>query len=132
VLFAGVARGRESVAAAWQEERPVAALLALDWSAAALTLSALAHPMRLEVVRHLLDGARTAGQLATIPGLGTSGQLYHHLKELQRAGLVVQPRRNEYVVPPERTVQCLVVVAAAASQAPRGTVVDDGARGVAP
>lgn len=131
VLFAGVVRGREGPLAGWQEERPVAALLALDWSAASLTLSALAHPMRLELVRHLLRGARTAGELATIPGLGTSGQLYHHLKELQRAGLVVQPRRNEYVVPPERMVQCLVVVAAAASQAPREAAPGDAAPGPA-
>lgn len=65
--------------------------------------AALGHPSRLRILRHLLRGARTRGQLQeALPDAGTSGQLHHHLRELRAAGLVVSRRRNDYAVPAER------------------------------
>jgi hypothetical protein len=52
-------------------------------------------------------------ELAQIPGPGTTGQLYHHLRERRAAGLVVQRRRSGYAVPAGRAIPCLVLVAAA-------------------
>jgi DNA-binding transcriptional ArsR family regulator len=118
VLFAETRLG----AVVWQEERPVAALLAGGWADAAGALGALGHPVRLEIVRRLLAGAHTTHELAEIPDLGTSGQLYHHLRELQAAGLVTQRRRNDYAVPADRVIPCLVLVAAAQTCAHVGEI----------
>lgn len=113
--FAGVANAPGVGTAIWQEEHPLPAMLAGNWADAAGALSALGHPVRLEIVRRLLVGAHTTQDLSEIPDLGTSGQLYHHLRELQAAGLVVQRRRNHYAVPTDRVILCLVLVAAAKS-----------------
>jgi DNA-binding transcriptional ArsR family regulator len=113
--FAGVANAPGVGAAFWQEEHPLPAMLAGSWADAAGALSALGHPVRLELVRRLLAGAHTTQELSEIPDLGTSGQLYHHLRELQSSGLVVQRRRNFYTVPTDRVIPCLVLVAAAKS-----------------
>jgi hypothetical protein len=78
--------------------------------------------VRLELVRRLLGGARTAQELAEIPEVGTTGQLYHHLRELQSAGLVTQRRRNDYAVPVDRVIPCLVLVAAAMDRVRAGSV----------
>lgn len=115
VLFAGAVRAPGAGEVVWQEEHPLPSVLRGGWSDAARALSALAHPVRLELVRRLLAGARTASDLAAIPDLGTSGQLYHHLRELQAAGLVAQRRRNDYTVPADRVIPCLALVAAAIS-----------------
>jgi DNA-binding transcriptional ArsR family regulator len=115
LAFAGVARAPGVGQVIWQEEHPLPAVLADGWADAAGALSALGHPVRLELVRRLLAGAHTTNELAEIPDLGTSGQLYHHLRELQAAGLVVQRRRNDYAVPADRVILCLVLVAAAKS-----------------
>jgi len=126
VLFAGtvtapgVGGGQGPVV--WQEEHPVPPLLAGNWSDAAGALAALGHPVRLELIRRLLAGAHTTQELAEIPELGTSGQLYHHLRELQAAGLVVQRRRNDYAVPAVRVVPCLVLIAVAQSCAHIGEI----------
>lgn len=106
----------------WHEEHPVPALLGSSWADAAGALAALGHPIRLELVRRLLAGSHTTHELARIPDLGTTGQLYHHLRELQAAGLVVQRRRNDYAVPADRVILCLVLVAAAQSCAHVGEV----------
>jgi hypothetical protein len=57
----------------------------------------------------LLAGAHTTYELARV----LPGQLYHHLRELRAAGLVVQRRRSDYAVPAGRVIPCLVLVAAA-------------------
>jgi DNA-binding transcriptional ArsR family regulator len=113
LMFAGVATAPGAGSAVWQEEHAVPVMLASDWADAVPALSALAHPVRLELIRRMLAGARTVQQLAEIPEVGTTGQLYHHLRELQAAGLVTQRRRNDYVVPADRVVPCLILVAAA-------------------
>jgi len=127
VLFAGTATipsGADtgSGTVVWQEEYPVPKLLGNSWADAAGALAALGHPVRLELIRRLLSGAHTTHELAEIPALGTSGQLYHHLRELQAAGLVVQRRRNDYTVPADRVVPCLVLVAAAQTCAHVGEI----------
>jgi hypothetical protein len=128
VLFAGSATlpteaaGPGSGTVVWQEEHPVPRLLGNGWTDAAGALAALGHPVRLELIRRLLSGAHTTHELAEIPDLGTSGQLYHHLRELQAAGLVVQRRRNDYAVPADRVIPCLVLVAAAQTCAHVGEI----------
>jgi DNA-binding transcriptional ArsR family regulator len=97
----------------WQLEHPAPDVLDADLEAVAAVLGALGHPLRLEIVRRLLLGARTLAELQEIPGTGTSGQLQHHLRELRAAGLVTSERRNHYAVPADRVVPLLVMIAAA-------------------
>lgn len=123
IVYAGRTVTPGAGTAAWQLEHPLPDVLEQDWAAAGQVLSALGHPVRLEIVRRLLLGARALHDLQQIPGLGTSGQLHHHLRELRAAGLVVQPRRNDYAVPTAWVVPCLVMVSAAAG--PGGAAAPD-------
>lgn len=115
LVFAGTATLPGAGSVVWQEEHPVPSVVASGWADAAGALAALGHPVRLELIRRLLAGAHTTHELAEIPDLATSGQLYHHLRELQAAGLVQQRRRNDYAVPADRVILCLIMVAAAKS-----------------
>lgn len=114
ILYAGSVFTPGSGKVAWQIERPLPGVLAFDWAGVAHLLSALAHPVRLEIVRRLLGGARTSQDLQGIDEEGTTGRLYHHLRDLLASGVIVSPRRNSYAIPPQKVVPCLIVVAAAA------------------
>jgi DNA-binding transcriptional ArsR family regulator len=92
-------------------------VLSAGWQDAAGVLAALGSPVRLEILRRLLLGGETVQELQEIPELGTSGQLYHHLRDLQAAGLVVQRSRGRYRVAADKVVGCLIVVAAASQMA---------------
>jgi Helix-turn-helix domain len=96
----------------WQEGQLADTLLAEDWGELAAGLAALAHPVRLLLLREILLGTHTAAQLSEHPRLGTSGQLYHHLRQLVAAGWLRSSARGQYAVPPERVVPLLVTLAA--------------------
>lgn len=117
VMFAGVTSTPGAGEVVWQLELPLPRLMADDWEAASGVLAALSNPTRAQIVRRLLLGEGTVQELQAMPGLGTSGQLYHHLRDLQAAGLVVQLRRGSYAVPADKVVPCLVILGAAASTA---------------
>jgi DNA-binding transcriptional ArsR family regulator len=117
LLYAGRARTPGGGDLIWQAEHPLPAVLAEGWEDAAGVLAALGHPVRLEILRRLLLGGQTIQELQEIPELGTSGQLYHHLRDLQAAGLVSQRRRGRYGVIPDKVVPSLIIIAAAASMA---------------
>ena len=114
VVYAGAATTPGAGSVVWQIERPVPPLLEHGWEGAAPVFAALGHPVRLEIVRRLLDGAHTSHELQEVVEGGTTGQLYHHLRELQACGLITSPRRNHYAIRPEKVVPCLVLVAATA------------------
>ena len=117
LLYAGHTRTPGGGDLIWQAEHPLPAVLAESWEAAAAVLAALGSAVRLEIVRRLLLGGETVQELQEIPELGTSGQLYHHLRDLQAAGLVTQRRRGRYGVAADKVVGCLIVIAAAAAMA---------------
>ena len=112
VLFAGTVTLPAGQHYEWQQGYPVADLLADDWSQAAAALTALAHPVRLLLLREVLHGARTAAELSAHERLGTTGQLYHHLRQLVSAGWLRTTARGQYAVPGERVVPLLVALAA--------------------
>ena len=78
------------------------------------TLGALAHPVRLRLLREVLAGHTATADLAALPGLGTTGQLHHHLRQLTAAGWLRTTARGTYGVPAERVVPLHVVLAAVA------------------
>jgi hypothetical protein len=96
----------------WQYGTPVDELLDDDWTGQASTLGALGHPVRLLLLRRVLAGVHTAAELATDEGLGTTGQLYHHLRQLVSAGWL-RSARGQYTVPGERVVPLLVILSGA-------------------
>jgi hypothetical protein len=112
VLFTGSVTLPSGEHYEWQQGHPVGDLLSDDWSQSADALSALAHPVRLLLVREILHGARTAAELAAHESLGTTGQLYHHLRQLVAAGWLRTTGRGRYTVPGERVVPILTVLAA--------------------
>jgi len=72
------------------------ALLALSSDEAARSMAGLAHPVRLEIYKALLTGSKDSAALIEAAGLNTTGQLYHHLREMEEVGLVVRYGRNRW------------------------------------
>ena len=112
VLFTGVVGTPDGLRYEWQETRLVEDLLAGSWEDAAGTLAALAHPVRMQLLREILRGRTSAAELAELDAFGTTGQVYHHLRQLTAAGWLRTTARGRYTVPPERVVPLLVAVAA--------------------
>lgn len=99
----------------WQYGLGVDDVLRPDWDAKGLAtiLGALGSPTRLRFVQEILRGRDTVAALGELDGVGTTGQVYHHLSQLQSAGWVRQVSRGRYGVPPERVVPLLVIALAA-------------------
>lgn len=112
VLFTGAVTLPDERHLEWQEAFPVADLLDGFDDDAATALAAVAHPVRLLLLRILLDGPRTVAELGEHERLGTSGQTYHHLRQLVGAGWLRTVARGRYGVPPERVVPLLTAIAA--------------------
>ncbi|MGL4230732.1 MAG: ArsR/SmtB family transcription factor [Casimicrobium sp.] len=112
VVFAGQVTLPAGETYAWQIQDGTNDLMAAEWSVANAPLAALAHPMRLTILKALLTGTRDTQSLQVLPDMGTTGQLYHHLKELESAGWIRQPRRGEYIVLAERVVPLLAIISA--------------------
>ncbi|MEG3635898.1 ArsR/SmtB family transcription factor [Micromonospora palythoicola] len=97
----------------WQYGRGVEDLLADDWADLPVVLSALAHPVRLRLLREILGGRQGTAELAGIEDLGTTGQLHHHLRQLTAAGWLRSAGRGRYAIPAERVVPLLAILTAA-------------------
>jgi DNA-binding transcriptional ArsR family regulator len=70
---------------------------------------ALASPQKIALLRALIASeSESASALGEVTGL-TTGSLYHHLRELMRADLVLQLGRNSYVLT-ERGVRVLLIM----------------------
>jgi hypothetical protein len=109
VLLAGSVRLPTGERYEWQWGRPTDAVLDVDWADLAPALAALAHPVRLRLLRRVLGGAHSTAELADDDALGTTGQLYHHLRQLAAAGWLRATGRGRYAVPAERVVPLLVM-----------------------
>lgn len=99
----------------WQYALTTDDLLARDWSrpASSSALAALGHPVRLRLLQAIARGTVAVSELAALEGVGTTGQVYHHVNQLIAAGWVYSTSRGHYGIPPERVVPLLVVVLAA-------------------
>ena len=114
VLYAGRVTLPTGEEYAWQRTHPAEEARGGtdDDAATAAVLGALGHPVRLRLLREVLTGTRTTAQLADLPGLGTTGQLHHHLRQLTAAGWLRTTARGAYAVPADRVVPLHVVLAA--------------------
>src|SRR4051812_31625851 len=105
VLFTGAVRlpGEEKEGGGgtyeWQYGAVTDELLASDWTDVAEAFAALGHGLRLRLLREVLGGRTSATELAELDDVGTSGQIYHHLRQLTAAGWVHSAGRGRYEVP---------------------------------
>lgn len=113
VLFTGSVTLPGEKAYVWQQGIDAEQLLGADWDQPADALGALGHPLRLRLIQAVLNGASTTAELGETEGLGTTGQLYHHLRQLVAAGWLSATGRGRYEVPAGRVVPLLVTIAAA-------------------
>lgn len=112
VLFAGTVTTAGGGHVEWQQGHPAAELVGADWNESMDRLRALAHPVRLLLLREVLNGTQTAAELVGHTQLGTTGQLYHHLRQLVAAGWLRARGHGRYDIPAERVVPLLVTLAA--------------------
>lgn len=96
----------------FQWGRPTGEILEADWAERAETVGALGHPLRLALLRQLIDGERTVAHLVDELELGSTGVAYHHLNALQSGGWVTSPRRGTWAVPPSRVIPLLTILIA--------------------
>ncbi|MQS38450.1 ArsR/SmtB family transcription factor [Streptomyces katsurahamanus] len=113
VLFTGTVRLPTQERYEWQYGQVTGALLDSDWTEAADSFAALGSAVRRRLLREILGGCRTAAELTELEGLGTSGQIYHHLRQLTATGWLRSADRGRYEVPAPRVVPLLVVLTAA-------------------
>lgn len=113
VLFTGAVSLPTGERYEWQFGALTEDLLERDWSEVADSFAALGHPVRLRLLREILGGRRTAAELAELEEIGTTGQIYHHLRQLTAAGWLHTAGRGRHEVPGARVVPLLVVLTAA-------------------
>lgn len=112
VFYAGVVRTAAGPVE-WQIGYPVDQILASDWGMLAQSLASLGNPVRLRLLQAVIGGATTVGDLSAGDGMGTTGQLYHHLNQLVAQGWLEQAGRGQYTLPAQRVVPLLVLLKAA-------------------
>lgn len=61
-------------------------------------LSVLGSEVRLAILRNLLEAPKVASEIVAEVGLKTTGQAYHHLRELERAGYIKQRAGGRYQI----------------------------------
>ncbi|MGY5127831.1 ArsR/SmtB family transcription factor [Streptomyces nigrescens] len=113
VLFTGAVRTPAGQRYEWQYGLVTDTVLERDWADAAESFAALGQPVRLRLLREILGGRCTAAELTELDGTGTTGQIYHHLRQLTAAGWLHTTARGRYEVPTERVVPLLVMLTAA-------------------
>lgn len=97
----------------WQFTELTEQVLDADWSVTVGGFAALGHAVRLRLLREILGGLRTAAELTALDDIGTTGQIYHHLRQLTGAGWLQTTGRGRYEVPGARVVPLLVMLSAA-------------------
>ncbi|WP_246309012.1 helix-turn-helix domain-containing protein [Paenibacillus alginolyticus] len=114
VFYSGQYRG-DQASFRWEpQEKHVRQLIQLDGDKAAKILGALAHKQRLDILRAVLQEPLTGPDLVERLNMGTMGQLYHHIKALVGADLLVQEERGgKYTIPGPRALPLLLLLAAA-------------------
>jgi hypothetical protein len=112
VLYTGTVVLPSGAQYVWQRQDTTRELLKQDWNDLADTIAALGHPMRLAILKYALGEERTTQDFMSLPDMGTTGQLFHHIKALQDAGWLRSLQRGRYGVPGERVVPLLAILAA--------------------
>lgn len=112
VTYAGwIERGGQPLQ--WQFGHTLTDLEENDWASLAARFDALGNPVRLKLLQLVWVGHETVADLTEQDGIGTTGQVYHHLNALVAVGWLIQGARGRYTVPADRVVPLLVILSAA-------------------
>lgn len=111
LLYAGVG-GWDGQTLAWQVERSWEEIRSGSAEQSASVLTALGNPTRVRIAVELLRRRLTTAELGTRLDQPSSGQLFHHLKELLAAGVIHQPVRGTYAVREQHVIPLLAVLCA--------------------
>lgn len=89
----------------FQQRLPAQSLFDAAPELLAQIFAAFSSPHRVIILRTLCERSCTAQQLQEILGMGSAGQLYHHLKELLAVGLITQRERSSvYTIDPTKVI----------------------------
>ncbi|MFB7875742.1 ArsR/SmtB family transcription factor [Nocardia sp. NPDC056064] len=114
VLLAGALHLPTGEQLNWQAQFATDAVVGDVWTIeAANCLAALADPVRLRLLQEIVYGRRTAADLAAIEELGTSAEIYQHLRQLAAVGWLQTAGRGRFEVPEARLVPLLATLASA-------------------
>lgn len=102
----------------WQMDRAWDEVIDQEPDGIAGVFSALSSPVRIRIMGALLGGPATTAALTERVDVGTSGQLFHHLKDLLATGLVHQPRRGVYALRAQHVLPVLAALSAAMDLSP--------------
>jgi hypothetical protein len=117
VLYAGLAETPQGPVE-WQYGTPAEELFEQDWSEFARNLGAIGNPVRRCRLQAIVRGTQTVAELSELATFGTSGQGYHHINNLVSAGWLAATTRGRYVIPADRVVPLLAILAAAKGRSP--------------
>lgn len=110
VIFGGnIKVGKRTYAYQWQ--RPTHFVSDEEWTDNLERLSALAHPIRGEILRRLLAAPATAAELVEENIVSSTGTAYHHLSALTHAGWTTKSG-GEYTIRPARVIPLLTIITA--------------------
>lgn len=113
IMFLGSVVTPDGTPYEWQEGRTTLSLLDRDWSEGSDVLTALAHPVRLSIMRNVVTGAGQTSELSELDSVATTGQLHHHIRLLTAAGWLRHAARGQYAVPPSRVIPLLALLSIA-------------------
>ncbi|GGN77143.1 ArsR/SmtB family transcription factor [Nocardia rhizosphaerihabitans] len=114
VLLAGALQLPTGERLDWQAQFATDAIVGDVWTIeAANCLAVLANPVRLRLLREIVYGRRTAADLAAIEELGTSAEIYQHLRQLAAVGWLQTAGLGRFEVPEGRLVPLLAALASA-------------------
>ncbi|GIP32780.1 ATP-binding protein [Paenibacillus sp. J2TS4] len=115
IYFSGFYRSEDQTIRCEPQQRPFDELLGLNRGKAAKVLSALGHKQRLDLLLEVWNGPLTGAELVERLNMGTTGQLYHHLKALTGADLLMQEERGgRYTIADHRRFPVLFLLSAVA------------------
>ncbi len=102
----------EAGEARWQYGLTRTSLDELDWGERATALAALGHPVRLRLLQLVHRGEHRTSALAELDGVGSVGQVQHHLRTLLAAGWLESRGRGQVAIPTSRVIPLLATVLA--------------------
>lgn len=85
-----------------------------DLLTTATDIAALGSPVRLEIISLCTDGPIKVRDLAEKLGKGTTGQVYHHLRQLSVAGWLRPSGKSSYTINEERLDHLLAILCSTA------------------
>ena len=93
----------------WEpQERRMDQLLDMNTEKAAKILATLGNKRRLDILKAVMAEPLSGAELVERLNMGTTGQLYHHLKAALGADLLVQEQGGRYALPKHRSLPFLL------------------------